>query len=212
MYKGDYVMAQYLALPLNNCTVTCCYKKEAPNYYLLRAGSVHYGVDFIGYSSTKNEREFFASGNGVVLGIGTNSKETVGKWVAVKYTNVCGYGDLIVRYFHLEKITVAKGQAVNIHTKIGRYGDTGPYVKPGSYHLHVEVDTDVQYWNYTPTIASASGGLRAGTRDTTKSSDRTTRNPLDVLRRKISDPEKQSCTIQYNANYCKRIALPLTFQ
>jgi len=205
-------MAQYLALPLNTCNVTCCYKNEAPNYVNLGAGPVHYGVDFTGHSNTKNKREFFASGDGVVLGIGTNVKETVGKWVAIKYTNVRNFGDLIVRYFHLQSVYVSKGDTVNLDTKIGQYGDTGPYVKKGHYHIHVEVDTDIQYWNYTPTISAASGGLRAGTRDTEDTSDTTTRNPLDVFRRKTSDPENQTCTINYDTNYRKRKALPLTFE
>lgn len=199
-------MAQYLALPLNHCNVTCCYKDEAPNYSWLNTGPVHYGVDLTGNTFSGNRR-FFASGTGVVMGTNTNASQTVGRWVAIKYYDVVGYGDLIVRYFHLSTIEVSPGQRVTLDTVIGAYGDTGPYVTNGSYHIHLEVDRDTTYWNYTLTISGTSEQLRAGYRD----SRDTTLNPLDIIRKKTSAPERQSCTLSYNSNYRKRTWTVNTF-
>lgn len=201
-------MSQILAMPLNNSTVTVCYKRYAPNYYKLGAGPVHYGVDFTGTSNTTRPREFFASGNGVVLGINLNANQTVGRWVIVKYPDVEGFGDVVVRYFHLNSIYVDVGDQVTLNTKIGQYGSTGRYST--GPHLHVEVDTDTVYWNYTPTISSSryAGALRAGIRDATNSrgeltgaKETTTRNPLEVFRVKKSEPENQSLFIEFDEDY-----------
>ena len=197
-------MSQNLAMPLNTSNVTVCYKNEAPNYINLGAGPIHYGVDFTGSSGTKEANGFFASGNGVVLGINTVATQTVGRWVAIMYTDVSGYGNVVVRYFHLDTIFVSVGNSVTLNTKIGTYGNTGPYSQ--GKHLHVEVDVDTTSWNYTPTISVASGNLRAGTRDTATTTDTSTCNPLDVFKRKLSAPENQTCTIYYDANYRTRTA------
>lgn len=212
-------MAQRLALPLNTTNITVGYKDEAPNYYLLKAGWRHYGTDMTGTSNcASHANDFFASGNGVILGYNTDANQTVGRWLAIKYTDVEGYGDLVVRYFHLEKIHITSG-SVNLDSKIARYGNTGPYSK--GYHLHVEVDTDVEYWNYTPTISGASGDLRAGTADQRNSQgqiisrETSTRNPLAVFRVKKTAPEKQSFKVAYDGvdddNYRYNVRTPLNY-
>lgn len=196
-------MAQYLAMPINTSTITVGYKHEAPNYIKLGAGPVHYGTDMVGYPQA-----FYASGHGVVLGINQNANQIVGKWVAVKYFDVIGYGDLVVRYFHLDQVYVSVGQTVTLDTKLALYGNTGPYSKGA--HLHVEVDTDVVYWNYTPTISGSSGQLRGGTRDG-NGTDTSTRNPLDVFRLKRSYPENQTCNMTKDPEFRMRYTAINTF-
>ena len=155
-------MAQYLALPLNTAEINAGYKTYAPGYNLNGTLATHYGVDWIGYTYS-SDRRFFASGNGTVMGINTSGSYVVGKWVAVKYTNVSGYGDLIVRYYHMERIDVTKGQSVTMNTVLGVYGTTDTY--SSGNHIHTEVDTDTTNWQYTPTLSSNSGcGLKAGAR------------------------------------------------
>jgi murein DD-endopeptidase MepM/ murein hydrolase activator NlpD len=195
---------QHLAMPLNTTTITCGYKNEAPGYYkLVPSHGTHYGTDMIGTPSS-----FYASGNGVVLGVNSTAANTgVGRWVAIKYTNVTGYGDLVVRYFHLASVNVAKGQVVNLNTIIGKYGNSGSLTMDA--HLHVEVDTDVVYWEYTPTLSGAVDGLKGRSNG---ANDKTMLNPLNVFRLKKSAPENQTCTITYNADYRTRTSLPATFQ
>lgn len=209
-------MSQKLALPLNTCEINVGYKKTyAPGYNINGTSAIHYGVDFIGYTYANNYR-FFASGNGVVLGVnntfipdeqrGTLPKYTVGKWVAVKYYDVEGYGDLVVRYFHMDNVEVSVGQQVTLNTVLGSYGETGDYCF--GKHIHVEVDTDTQYWNYTPTISRATAcGLKKGY---TGDND-TTINPLSVFKVKVSKPEEQTCTVHNDGEWCANITIPESF-
>lgn len=200
---------QYLCLPFNNTTINVGYKNFAPGYNLNGTPATHYGVDFIG-GTFANDKRFCASGNGIVLGINqiyqANSRYTVGKWVIVKYTNVKGYGDLIVRYFHMHSISVSVGDSVNRDTVLGVMGETGDYCY--GRHLHVEVDTDTSSWQYTPTLTGATAcGLQPGSRG----SGDTTINPLDVFRIKTSAPENQSCDVENDGVWCAGITLPKTF-
>jgi murein DD-endopeptidase MepM/ murein hydrolase activator NlpD len=135
---------------------------------------------------TGSPRSFYASGSGVVLGLSSNAANTVGRWAAVKYPDVAGWGDVVARYFHLDQIFVRAGQTVSLNTLIGRYGSTGTY-STGA-HLHVELDSDAAYWNYTPTLSSANGGLAPGVRGQKD----TTLNPAYVFKLKYSAPERQS--------------------
>ena len=201
---------QYLALPLNTTIINVGYKNYAPGYNLSGRPSTHYGVDFIG-NSFENDKRFFASGDGIVLGVNSTyipqSGYTVGKWLAIKYFNVNGYGDLIVRYFHLDNIAVSVNQEVTLDTVVATYGQTGDYVT--GPHLHVEVDTDTNAWNYTPTLASPTKcGLMPGL---TGEAD-TTVNPLDVFKRKISEPEKQTCSVTNDGVWCSGISCPGSFE
>lgn len=200
---------QYLCLPFNNTTVNVGYKNFAPGYNLNGTPATHYGVDFIG-GTFANDKRFCASGNGIVLGINqiyqANSRYTVGKWVIVKYTNVKGYGDLIVRYFHMHSISVSVGDSVNRDTVLGVMGETGDYCF--GRHLHVEVDTDTSSWQYTPTLTGATAcGLQPGSRG----SGDTTINPLDVFRRKTSAPENQTFSVENDGKWCAGITEPKTF-
>ncbi len=78
--------------------------------------------------------------------------------------------DIAIRYFHLEKIYVTKGQKITKDSKLGLYGNTGA---SSGAHLHIEVDTDVKYPNYTPQTSKSNDVLKAGVDSTL--------NPVDVL-------------------------------
>ena len=216
-------MAQNLALPLNKCVIQTGYKDEAPGYSHLGAGQRHYGTDM---TSAAGITTVYASCNGIVKGINRNNpNETVGLWVIIQYDTVIGFNQpLIVRYFHLESVdsNLNVGNRVTLDTVIGKYGKTGGAGVNTGKHLHVEVDTDLNAWNYTPTIASASGGLRPGNRDTINSNgdvvsqETYTRNPLKVFKRKISAPENQTFSLallhdETDAWYLNDVHTPETF-
>lgn len=202
-------MAQKLALPLNNATINAGYKNYAPGYNLNGVKATHYGVDWIG-RTYKSDLRFCASGNGIVMGVNRTFKPksgyTVGKWVIVKYTNVEGYGDLIVRYFHMDRVDVNVGDRVNLDTILGVYGTTGDY----SYgnHIHTEIDTDTKYWQYTPTL---SGSTNCGLRPGYTGNQDTTINPLSVFMVKTTKPESQQCHVDNDGVWCSGITIPKSF-
>lgn len=194
-------MAQKLALPINNCTITAMYKDDSnPAYKHEWDPGGHFGLDMVG-----SPNPFYASGDGKVVGVGGTSTSGVGFWVAIKYDNVFKWSmtstalstvsSIIMRYFHLaQKPALSVGQSVTMDTKIGTYGKTGALSMAA--HLHIEVDTDVNYPTYTPTLTGAAGGLSAGIRG----SGDTTFDPCSILFVKTSAPESQS--IHYSQSYC----------
>ena len=199
-------MGQYLALPLNIAEINTGYKNYAPGYNLNGKKAIHYGVDWIGRTYA-NSLKFFASGKGTVMGVNHDANGTVGKWVAVKYADINGYGDLIVRYYHMETVSVSVGQKITLDTILGVYGSTGRYST--GKHIHTEVNKDTKNWQYTPTLSGSDGcGLFPGL---TGDAD-TTINPLLVFKRKISDPENQTCTVDNDGVWCSGITIPGSFR
>jgi len=194
-------MAQKLALPINKCTITAMYKDDSnPAYKHEWDAGGHFGLDMVGYPNP-----IYASGNGKVVGVGGAATAGVGFWVAVQYDNVYQWNmsttslkvipSIIMRYFHLaKKSNLSVGQLVNLNTIIGTYGNTGVFKM--NAHLHIEVDTDVKYPLYTPTLTGAAGGLYAGIRGTGD----TTFDPCSILFVKTSSPESQ--TANYSQSYC----------
>lgn len=174
-------MSQKLILPINKCRITAGYL----NYnYEKDFGYTHYGVDM----TDKDRKDYtvFASGKGKVSHCGFNSSG--GNVVVIVYRNcelptgnTC---DIVLRYFHLKTIKVKVGQNVNKDTIIGLYGNTG---YSSGAHLHLEVDTDVNYPNYTPQISSRSSNsvLKKGIANTML-------NPTQVLWVKTTKPDYQS--------------------
>ena len=171
-------MSQKLILPINKCRVTASYKN--PNYRK-EFGYTHYGCDFTDLN--KKDKTVWGSGNGTVVEAGWSN--SCGNVVIVVYPScVLANGkvrDLVARYYHLEKITVKKGQKVTKDTRLGYYGSTG--ASTGD-HLHFEIDTDCKYYNYTPQIGRNSGVLKHGIDSTL--------NPLDCLWIKPTAPDYQS--------------------
>lgn len=95
--------------------------------------------------------------------------------------------DLAVRYYHLEKINVKVGQKITKDSRLGLYGNTGA---SSGAHLHIEIDTDVKYPNYTPQTSKSNNVLKAGSDSTI--------NPVTALWVKKTSPDNQSVT---NAGY-----------
>ena len=176
--RGKIIMSQRLILPINQCRVTASYKH--PNYHR-EFGYRHYGCDFTDLN--KKDKTIWASGNGTVVETGWS--DSCGNVVIVVYPS-CELAngkvmDLTVRYYHLEKILAKKGQKVCKDSRLGLYGSTG--ASTGD-HLHFEVDTDCDYYIYTPQIGKNSGVLRSGVD--------TTLNPLDCIWIKPTKPDYQS--------------------
>ena len=138
--------------------------------------------------SVCGDRTVYASGEGTVLETGTDS--VVGNVVAVLYPGTQGRdggtGDLVLRYFHLERILVKKGDAVCKDTRLGLYGNTGSMKM--ALHLHLEADTDTAHPLFSPTVLRSSflRGRAVG------ATDRTVCNPIGWLYCKQSPPDCQS--------------------
>ena len=167
---------QRLILPINKCRVTASYKNSN---YKRQFGYIHYGVDM---TSTNHDKRVWASGDGVVTHTGWHP--TSGNVVVVIYRDcilVDGtVKDLVIRYFHLERIRVKPKQVVCKDTILGMYGNTG---YSSGAHLHIEVDVDTLYPNYTPQTSKSNDVLKSGID--------TTINPDRVLYVKSSAPDLQ---------------------
>jgi murein DD-endopeptidase MepM/ murein hydrolase activator NlpD len=161
---------QKMIMPINNSIITAGFKNAE---YKKQFGSTHYGSDFAPLNGDKN---IWGSANGVVKACGSDN--VLGNVIAVLYKGVdIHYGpkkgkrDVIVRYFHLASINVKVGQNVTTSTKLGIVGNTGKY-STGT-HLHCEIDYDVTYPTYTPTLSGNSNVFKHGTD--------TTINPMDCF-------------------------------
>lgn len=195
-------MAQKLALPINNCTITAMYQEDSSPAYEhdTQLSGGHFGLDMNG---TPNP--FYASGNGKVVGVGGTATTGVGYWIAIQYDSVYKWSmtsdtltvvpAIVMRYFHLAaKPNLSVGTSVTLDTIIGTIGNTGE--RKMYNHLHIEVDTDTKYPTYTPTLTGSAGGLSAGVRG----SGDTTFDPCSVLFVKETSPENQSVT--FSQSYC----------
>jgi murein DD-endopeptidase MepM/ murein hydrolase activator NlpD len=133
--------------------VTASYKsKKYKNLF----GWTHYGID-ITNADRNAPRIVYANGKGKVTHVGEHP--TAGKFICILYKDaelVSGaIKDVVIRYFHLEKINVKSGTYVNKDTIIAIYGNTGSST---AAHLHVEVDLDARekYANYTPQTSKSN--------------------------------------------------------
>ena len=177
-------MAQKLILPINEARMTAGYKNAN---YKKQFGYTHYGVDM-----TDKERKnitVWGSGKGEVTHCGWHPSG--GNVIVIVYKDCLlptgQVKDIAIRYYHLEKIYVSKGQKITKDTKIALYGNTGA---SSGAHLHIECDSDIKYPNYTPQTSKSNDVLKAGIDSTL--------NPVNVLWVKTSDPDNQSVT---NAGY-----------
>ena len=171
-------MAQKLILPINKARITAGYKNTN---YRKQFGYTHYGIDMT--DQARSDRTLYASGEGKVTHCG--SHPTGGNVIVIVYDD-CQLTDgrvrdLAVRYFHLDRIDVKVGQKVNKDTVIGLYGNTG---SSNGAHLHIEIDTDVKYPNYTPQTSRSNNVLKSGTDSTI--------NPTLALYVKPTKPDYQS--------------------
>lgn len=182
-------MPQKLILPINKTRLTASFKADA---YKNRFRLTHYGADMV---SVLNNRTLYASGDGVVVGCGWDN--VVGNVVAVLYLDATSrYSqtkDIVIRYYHLARINISKWQNVNKDSVLGQYGNAGQ-LSTGA-HLHIEVDTDVGYPLYSPTVRNSN--LIKGT--AVGANDKTMLNPVDWLWCKASAPDNQSWTTANDA-------------
>lgn len=196
--EEDETEGQRLIMPINQSRITVGYKSNAPAYHeqAIKNGfsdPVHYAVDMVG-----TPRSFYASGDGTVVGYSTTDAGSLGKWLAVRYNNVIdihgnNIGDVVFRYCHLDDIYKTSGEVhVDDASPMARYGSTG--TGASLPHLHMEVDTDVEHPNKTPSLSGSSNGLVGG-----KNND-TTIDPFEVFYRKTSIPENQ--TVTPSQSYC----------
>lgn len=177
---------QKLILPVNNMLITASYKNK--KYESLKGNTstgfmgVHYGVDFC------NDIQLWASGNGIVIKTGFDS--CFGNFVVIKYENVLNHKtnkiqNVVFRYYHLASVAVMVGDRTTKDIKLGVMGSTGAY--SSGIHTHLEADTDITNWKYTPTLVGNTSYFKAGKRG----NGDTTFNPLDVLHIKNSAPDNQ---------------------
>ena len=188
-------MAQKLILPINKTRVTAGYKN--PNYKK-EFGYNHYGSDLT--DQNKSDKTVWGSGNGVVTHVGWSN--SCGNVICAVYKNCLltngQVKDLTIRYYHLEKINVKAGDKITKDTRLGLYGSTG--ASTGD-HLHIEIDTDTKYPNYTPQIGKNSGVLQAGADSTI--------NPTTALYVKTTSPDNQSVK---NSGYNTVASSDLSYQ
>lgn len=171
-------MAQKLILPINKTRITAGYKNAN---YRKEFGYNHYGADFT--DQQKSDKTVWGSGEGVITHVGWSNSS--GNVICAVYKN-CQLTngqvkDLTIRYYHLEKIYVKAGQKITKDTRLGLYGSTG--ASTGD-HLHIEIDTDTKYPNYTPQLGKNSGVLKSGVDSTI--------NPTLALYVKSTAPDYQS--------------------
>ncbi len=164
---------QKLRLPINGVNVLSASRTTSySSSYYGQYTALHYGGDI----ACGNRTVLKALGTGTVVGKGYNEKE--GNFITVRYNNCISCNgvtprDIAVRYFHMDEVTSNVGDIVSTSTIIGYSGNTGAWAF-GNNHVHIEVDTDVNYPNHTPSLSSttAGGGLYAG-------NDSTGENPFD---------------------------------
>lgn len=164
--------SQLLFFPMEDGTIAAGFKNAK---YKSKHGYIHYGVDFDSKRSVNFDA--IASGDGTVLGIEKN-QNSIGGVVVIKYDNVYNpttkkVQPLIARYYHFETISVRKGEKVKAYQKIGTISGTHKWWN----HIHMEIDTDVNYPFHTPQVAEGSSRLliRKG------ANDKSLLDPIDVL-------------------------------
>lgn len=133
-------MTDVLMPPLRSGKITASYQNPA---YKNRFGFTHYGMDMV---ATDGDWRVRASAYGRVLFTGTD--EVLGIVLVIQY------GNLIGRYFHLHSTVCAAGDWVDQGEVIALAGNTGKYTT--GRHLHIELDKDTKYWNWTPTLGKST--------------------------------------------------------
>ncbi|MBU5419594.1 M23 family metallopeptidase [Acetanaerobacterium sp. MSJ-12] len=183
-------MAQKLIQPINNARLTASYKWR--DAYKRQFKATHYGQDMTGGPIV------YAQGNGTVAFAGWDN--VCGWVVGIVYKDCYSWyyktvSDITGRYYHMADVRVKPGQRVTKDTRIGTVGNTGKYTTGA--HLHVELDTDTKYPNYTPTLAGNSNILKKGTRGAKD----TTVDPMRWTHTKASAPDNQTIVAGYGSDW-----------
>ena len=204
-------VGQYLALPIDNCTIIAMYKNDSsPAYEHEHNQEEHFGLDMISPIGPGMRHPFvYASGNGKVVSLGGTDTTGVGYWATVQYDKVYRWNmnndatyiesSIVMRYYHLaSKPNLTIGQNVGMGSVIGTIGHTGKEIGQPRDHLHIEVDTDTKNPLNTPTLIYEVDGLKKGTRGLGD----TTFDPCSVLWIRNSTINKQKLT--YLQRSCNR--------
>ena len=145
---------QKLLLPYKNGRFIIGYKDAE---YLKIHGYQHYGID-----SVCNDKDGFVYAAGVGEVVLSGFDGGVGNSVAIIYKDVLQHTtgkiyDIVIRYFHLDKLCVSVGDKVDSGVVIGTEGKTGA----GNWgtHLHSEADFDIEWFQYTPQVAHRNNAL-----------------------------------------------------
>lgn len=167
-------MTEKAILPLNNARITAGYKNVL---YRQEMGFVHFGTDMADVNH--KDVSVYAPFKMKIVPVGYDNLMG-GSLIAVSVNPIdVHYGPkrgarrLVVRMAHLAKTYVKAGDIVAPEdAKIADYGSTG--IHGNTPHLHVELDTDIKYPTYSPTLSRSSNIWKAG-RDSTV-------NPMDVFK------------------------------
>lgn len=149
---------QKLILPFKKSMNLCGFKNAN---YLGYWKYSHYGLDISTIQGgAGTDPNIYGSGAGVVKAVGYDT--SVGNTVIVVYDDVYIHGtgktqSLTARYAHMASTSVAVGDKVTTSTVLGVEGNT----QTGDHHLHIEFDTDTQYYQYSPQVSSADDKLTA---------------------------------------------------
>lgn len=188
-------MSQKLILPINKCRITSGYKNAD---YKKQFGYTHYGVDMT--DKDRKDMTVWGSGDGKVTHCGWHPSG--GNVIVIVYKDcLCAddkIRDIVIRYYHLDSINVKAGQKVTKDTRLGNYGNTGA---SSGAHLHIEVDTDTKYPNYTPQTSKSNAVLKHGVDSTL--------NPVLVLFCKASSPDNQ---IVYKSGYSTVLSTDVSYK
>lgn len=167
---------QKAILPLRDARVTAGWHSIP---YLRKMGFKHFGLDMADLRRTNInivapfDMKIIAYGNDTLMGK-TIIAVSVHK-IDIHSGRYKGERQLTVRMAHLSSIglDIKKGAVIKQGEYIGRYGSTGRY--GGSPHLHVELDVDVKYPTYSPTLGGNSNIWKRGVGDSTI-------NPMDAFK------------------------------
>lgn len=192
--------AQLLTFPIDSGIITAGYRNAR---YLQKNGYAHYGTDVTGLRS--NKADVLASGAGVVLG-SEFCENSVGNIAVIRYEDVFvpQSGEtrtLIARYYHMTAITISPGDTVAPGQVIGFIDRSHKWY----HHIHIELDTDLDYPFNTPQVADASSSLL----NRYPASGESIINPLDVLvvgkkQRQIANSFSECCTVQDTPRYAEK--------
>ena len=168
-------MSQLAILPVRNARITAGYKNAA---YFKGMGFHHFGIDMTDKDrihfnlAAPFDLEIIAFGNDRLMGNTIIARSTVA--VDIHYGPKKGSQKLVLRMAHLGVI----GNKVKVGAKfkrgdyLGQYGSTGKY--GGAPHLHVELDADIRWPLYSPTLSGHSNIWKAGSDSTI--------NPMDCFK------------------------------
>lgn len=161
---------QKLLMPFRKSIIECGYKTKG---YKRDWGYEHYGIDITVTDGVPNPSAYdhtvYASGTGKVVWCkydsSTSSASSLGWALAIQYDNCVGRDgsvkNLIARYMHCDKVYVSKGDTVTQGQRIAHESNVGTKVP----HLHFEVDTDVNYPQYSPQVSNGHSAWVRGYRD-----------------------------------------------